>query len=144
MTMEMLERYLHAVEFGLPKSQRKDIIAELSEDILSEIDENEAKLGRRLNEDELAAILRQHGNPILVASRYAPSRPLIGPALLPHYWFVMKLVLLWILVPTYIFVVGPILIVTSAHSIRRSSKPYGLSSRPRLWRPASLRRCSLC
>lgn len=115
--MEMLDRYLHAVEFWLPKTQRKDIVAELSEDLRSEIEENEAKLGRRLNEDELAGILRKRGNPVAVASRYAPSRPLIGPERLPVYWFVMKLVLLWILVPAYIFVIGPISVATSSDPV---------------------------
>jgi len=115
--MEMLDRYLHSVEFWLPKAQRKDIIAELSEDLRSEIDENEAKLGRKLNEDELVAILRKRGNPVLVASRYSPSRPLIGPALAPLYWFVMKLVLLWVLVPTYVLVVAPILVLKSSHPV---------------------------
>jgi hypothetical protein len=32
--MELLERYLQAVKFWLPKKQKQDIIAELSEDII--------------------------------------------------------------------------------------------------------------
>jgi hypothetical protein len=33
--MQLLERYLQAVKFWLPKEQKEDIIAELSEDIRS-------------------------------------------------------------------------------------------------------------
>ena len=38
--MELLDRYLQAVKFWLPKSQRDDIIAELSEDIRCQFEEN--------------------------------------------------------------------------------------------------------
>ena len=37
--MEIIQRYLHAIEFWLPKGQRHDILAEISEDIHSQIEE---------------------------------------------------------------------------------------------------------
>ncbi len=37
--MEILQRYLHAIEFWLPRTQRSDIIAEISEDIHSPIED---------------------------------------------------------------------------------------------------------
>jgi hypothetical protein len=46
--MELIERYLQAVKFWLPKRQKDDIIAELSGDIYSQIEEREAALGRAL------------------------------------------------------------------------------------------------
>jgi len=113
--MELVDRYLHAVGNWLPKAQRKDILAELSEDIQSQIEENEAKLARPLNSDEVAAILRQRGEPMAVASRYAPPKPLIGPELLPRYWFVMKLVLFWILIPVHVLIIDPILVMRSSN-----------------------------
>jgi len=97
--MELLDRYLHAVRFWLPKEQKKDIIAELSEDILSEVDEKEGELGRQLSDDEQAAILKRRGSPFAVAQSYLPQRHLIGPALFPIYLFVLKLVALFYLVP---------------------------------------------
>ena len=48
--MELLERYLQAVKFWLPKEQKSDIIAELSEDLRSQIEERETAVGRKLSE----------------------------------------------------------------------------------------------
>ena len=59
--MELLDRYLHAIKFWLPRGQREDIAAELSEDIRSQMEDEEAKLGRKLNEFDLASILKQRG-----------------------------------------------------------------------------------
>src|SRR5215475_15228174 len=97
--MELLDRYLQAVRFWLPKAQQDDIIAELSEDLQSQIDDKEEELGRCLDKEEVSAILKRCGSPILVASRYRPQTYLIGPALFPIYAFVLKMVLLFIMVP---------------------------------------------
>lgn len=105
---ELVDRYLQAVRFWLPKSQRQeDILAELGEDLRSQIEEKETELGRPLDTTELSAILKKCGAPIVVAGRIAPKRYLIGPSLFPIYGFVLKMVLLWILVPVFIFIVGP-------------------------------------
>ncbi len=97
--MDLLNRYLQAVKFWLPRAQQEDIIAELREDIRSEIEERENQLGRSLNDFELEALLKQRGRPLLVAEKYLPQRALIGPALFPAYWFVLKLVMLCYLFP---------------------------------------------
>src|ERR1700674_3429378 len=97
--MQLLERYLQAVKFWLPKEQKEDIIAELSEDIRSQIDEKEAELSRKLNEPELESILKQRGRPILVANRFLPQEHLIGPVLFPIYRFVLQIVMLCYLAP---------------------------------------------
>ena len=97
--MELLDRYLQAVKFWLPKAQKNDIIAELSEDIGSQIEEKETELGRKLNEADMGTILKQLGRPMLVASRFSPQRHLIGPLLFPIYRFVLKVVALCYLVP---------------------------------------------
>jgi hypothetical protein len=101
--MELLERYLQAVRFWLPRRQQQDITAELRDDIQSQIEEEAAALGRPVNEDELVGILRKTGHPIEVAARYQPRQSLIGPALFPLYKFVLKIVGLcylgpWVLV----------------------------------------------
>ena len=62
--MEMIDRYLQAVKFALPQAQRDDIIKELRDSILSQIEEKEATLGRPLNEDEQAELLKKLGSPI--------------------------------------------------------------------------------
>ncbi|HLW98878.1 MAG TPA: hypothetical protein VKR82_09545 [Candidatus Acidoferrales bacterium] len=97
--MELVERYLQAVKFWLPKEQQDDIAAELSEDLRSQIEEQEGKLGRRLDNAEIGAILKRHGRPLLVANRYLPQQFLIGPALFPIYKFVLKIVALCYLIP---------------------------------------------
>ena len=56
----------------------------------------------------MSAILKRCGSPMMVAGRLGPQRHLIGPALFPIYEFVLKMVLLWILVPVFIFIVGPV------------------------------------
>jgi hypothetical protein len=97
--MELIDRYLNAVKFWLPRKQQDDIIAELSEDIRSQIEDQESELGRKLTEPEVAAILKHRGHPVIVAHRFLPQQHLIGPVLFPIYWFVMKIVLLCWFVP---------------------------------------------
>lgn len=97
--MEVVERYLHAVEFWLPKEQRQDIIAEISEDLQSQIEDRREHLGRDLNEGELEALLKERGRPVLVANRYKPQQFLIGPVLFPVYVFALKICALCYLLP---------------------------------------------
>ena len=89
--MEVLDRYLQAVSTWLPKGQQADIVAELSEDLRSEIEEKERALGHRLGEADLCAILERRGHPMWVAEAYLPQRHLIGPAVLPLYWRALKI-----------------------------------------------------
>jgi len=104
--MELLDRYLQAVKFWLPKEQQDDIVAELSEDIRSQIEEQEGELGRKLNSAEMASILKRHGRPLLVANRYLPQQFLIGPVLFPIYKLVLKIVILCYLIPWLLVWVG--------------------------------------
>lgn len=97
--MQMLERYLHAIGFWLPKDQRQDILAEISEDLNSQIEDRQTALGRKLTEAELEALLKRRGRPVLVANRYRPQRSLIGPVWFPAYVFVLKMVGLCYVLP---------------------------------------------
>jgi hypothetical protein len=98
--MELLDRYLMAVKFYLPKTQKNDIIKELSDNILSHMEDKEAELGRPLSEAEQETMLKQHGHPMLVASRYRhlPFQYLIGPAMFPFYWHALVTTLLFVVV----------------------------------------------
>lgn len=96
--MDLLDHYLRAVKIYLPRGQRNDIIKELSENLRAQMEEREAELGRPLNESEQEAFLAQHGDPMLVASRYGAAqrglafgRQLIGPELFPLYLRIMWL-----------------------------------------------------
>jgi hypothetical protein len=92
--MEHIDRYLQAVNLALPRKQRTDVIKELSDEILSQVEEKESVLGRPLTEDEQAALLKQIGHPALVAGRYRKQQYLIGPVVFPIYWIVLR----WVLV----------------------------------------------
>jgi hypothetical protein len=111
--MDIIQRYLHAVKPLLPKAQQDDILAEVSEDLRSQIEDREADLGRELNEDEVAAIIKKRGLPIRVASAYLPQQYLIGPMWFPLYRFVLKVVMLWVQVPVMVWIVAPLLYFTS-------------------------------
>jgi hypothetical protein len=97
--MDLINRYLQAVRFWLPRKQQDDMIAELSEDIRSQMEERSATLGRPLTESEVEDLLRRRGSPILVANRYLPQQSLIGPLLFPIYRFVAIVVTACLLVP---------------------------------------------
>ena len=45
--MDLLERYLQAVRTYLPQSQQDDIVKELSENLRSRMEDQEASLGRQ-------------------------------------------------------------------------------------------------
>jgi hypothetical protein len=90
--MELLESYLKAVKRYLPRAQRNDIVAELSVDLRSQIEDKQAELGRPLTDVEQMVIFRQNGDPMAVALRYRRSGrsvtigwELIGPELFPAY-----------------------------------------------------------
>src|ERR1700722_15566451 len=96
--MQLLDRYLNAVKPMLPKAQQADILQELQANILSEMDDHEAELGRPLTEDEQIVILKKKGSPPLVASRYLQDqrsftfgRVIIGPTVFPMYARILAL-----------------------------------------------------
>src|SRR6266852_2451074 len=95
--MQIVDRYLKSVKTCLPAAQADDIAKELSENIYAQIEDKENELQRSLTEAEVEAILKQHGHPLLVASRYRQEqrnvsfdRQIIGPALFPFYIRVLK------------------------------------------------------
>ena len=108
--MELLERYLQAVRFFLPRHQQDDIIRELSENLVSEMEDREEACGRPLTADEEADILRRHGHPMLVAGRYQTRQQLIGPAFFPIYVVALKMGLgVALLVTAVLAIVGSML-----------------------------------
>ena len=90
--MDILESYLRAVKRCLPRAQSDDIIKELSDDLRSQIEEQQSALGRPLSDKEMMAFFKQHGDPMTVARRYRQDHhslslgwELIGPELFPTY-----------------------------------------------------------
>jgi hypothetical protein len=90
MTMELLDRYLHALKSYLPKDQQRDILDEISDAIQSEAEERQNALGRALSREEEAELIKRYGHPMLAAARYKPQQYLIGPALFPYFVATLK------------------------------------------------------
>jgi len=73
--MELVDRYLEAARFWLPKGERQEeILDELGDDLRSQIEERESELGRRLNYHEVSGILQRCGPPMVVAARLGPKK----------------------------------------------------------------------
>jgi hypothetical protein len=90
--MDLLQSYVKAVRRYLPRGQRDDIIAELSEDLRSQIEAREAELDRPLRDQEQMVLFQAYGDPMIVARRYRQKGmslslgwELIGPELFPMY-----------------------------------------------------------
>lgn len=95
--MDLLDRYLHAVRWTLPRAKADDIIAELRDELVTRMEDREESLGRPLTQDETGALLKEFGHPLVVASRYRRQQWLIGPDVFPFYIFVLGMVTLIIL-----------------------------------------------
>jgi hypothetical protein len=112
--MDLLERYLQAVGQYLAPATRADVLAVLRVNLQEEMDDLAEGKQRPLTESEVAAILKAHGRPMLVAARYLPQRYLIGPEVFPFYLLTLRkaapLVVLCYFVAhlaTFIFSSGP-------------------------------------
>lgn len=97
--MDLIDRYVDAVRRHLPKSANPDVVSELADSLRSQAEEQEQQLGRALNDEEQASLLKPHGHPWLMASRYMPQQHLIGPALYPYYRQTLTMAVFWVVLP---------------------------------------------
>src|SRR5579862_1446482 len=98
---ELLDRYLHSVKTLLPPDKMDDIAAEIRSNLDSLAEDRAAELGRELRPEEMSAILKRHGHPMVVASRYRDprARGLISPDLFPLYWFTLRAIFgTWVMI----------------------------------------------
>lgn len=91
--MELVERYISAVQRYLPAEKRNDIGRELRAHLLDQLDNECQELGRKLTDDEVAATLQHWGHPRHVAMTYVQPTPLVSSELMP----VFKQTLLYVL-----------------------------------------------
>jgi hypothetical protein len=90
---DLIDRYIAAVEHRLPPKDAKDIVAELRQAIGDKIEAKEAETGRTATKDEVIAIIKSFGSPMLAAGRYnSRSQHLIGPEVYPYYWPAVRIV----------------------------------------------------
>jgi hypothetical protein len=104
---ELLDRYVHSLKMRLPPDKRDDIAAEIRSNLQSLAEDQATQLGRELSLEEMSAILKQHGHPMVAAGRYCdqPGRGLISPQLFPFYWFTVRAIFgLWMTVRVIIAV----------------------------------------
>lgn len=87
---DWVERYLHAVGGHLREPQRESLLDDLREAIEGEIEGQAEGRGRPLGDEDVCAVLEGFGHPLEVARSYQPPRYLIGPALYPDWWRVLK------------------------------------------------------
>ncbi len=90
---DLLQRYLAAVERRLPPKEAKDIVAELRQAIDDKIEAKEEELGRPVGKDDVIAIIKSFGSPMLAAGRYnSKAQYLIGPDVYPYFWPTARIV----------------------------------------------------
>ena len=92
--MDLIERYLGAIKRNLPAMGADDIVAELRDALASRIEAREEALGRPLTDEEVEALIKDFGHPLVVAARYRRQQWLIGPDVFPFYLSVARIVLL--------------------------------------------------
>jgi len=121
--MDLLERYLAAIARQLPDAQKADVTAELRDLLLSEIEEEEGRLGRPLANEELEALLVRFGHPLTVSGRYRKVQHLIGPEVFPFWWASIKVTLAIVL---GLYLVVAILLIVGGddiHGIGEATQP---------------------
>ncbi|MCP1338300.1 hypothetical protein NJR55_01715 [Idiomarina sp. M1R2S28] len=90
--MDMLERYIAAVQRELPDNKRDDIGRELKANILDQIEALEAQHGS-VSDAEVATLLKTMGHPRRVALQFCPPTPLVTAQLMPLYLHTLYMVL---------------------------------------------------
>jgi hypothetical protein len=80
--MELVERYVAAVQRELPESKRQEIGRELNANIMDQIDALKEQQGQ-LSEDDVAAVLKQMGRPRAVAYQFVPPKALVADEDMP-------------------------------------------------------------
>jgi hypothetical protein len=89
--MSLIDRYIHEVGRHLPRKNRADIKAELRSTL---VDALEDRAGAEPTEVEEAELLKEYGEPRVVAASYHPEgQYLIGPSLYPLFKMVTGIAL---------------------------------------------------
>jgi serine phosphatase RsbU (regulator of sigma subunit) len=82
---DLLERYLQAVRLFVPRRQHEDIVAEVSTDLATRMEDLQKEIGRPLTDEERVDVVRRNGHPVAVAGQYRGHERLIGPRMFPVY-----------------------------------------------------------
>ena len=80
--MELVKRYVAAVQRELPEAKRQEIGRELNANIMDQLDALEEQQGK-LSDDDVAAVLKQMGRPRTVAYQFVPPKALVAAEDMP-------------------------------------------------------------
>lgn len=90
--MDLVQRYVAAVQRELPESKQQEIGRELNANIMDQLDALTEQQGP-LSEADVAAVLKQMGHPRTVAQQFVPPKPLISQGYMPLYKHTLFMVL---------------------------------------------------
>ncbi|MDP2715038.1 hypothetical protein [Rheinheimera sp.] len=90
--MDLVQRYIAAVQRELPQTKRDEIGRELNANIMDQLDMLSEQRGE-LAEADIAAVLKQMGHPRTVAQQFVPPQPLISPGYMSLYKSTLFMVL---------------------------------------------------
>lgn len=90
--MELVERYVAAVQRELPESKRLEIGRELNANIMDQLDALKEQQGQ-LSEEDVAAALKQMGRPRTVAYQFVPPKALVAAEDMPMLKHTLYMVL---------------------------------------------------
>lgn len=82
--MELVKRYVAAVQRELPEAKRDEIGRELNANIMDQLDMLSEQQGN-LTDTDIAAVLKQMGHPRTVAQQFVPVQPLINASYMSLY-----------------------------------------------------------
>ena len=91
--MDLLERYLAAVQQELPADKQQDVTRELKANILDQLDALREQTPEHSDEEHLLQVLQELGPPKQMAYQFHPPQPLIRTELMPLFRFTLFLVL---------------------------------------------------
>lgn len=89
--MELVKRYVAAVQRELPESKRQEIGRELNANIMDQLDALKEQQGQ-LSEEDVVAVLKQMGRPRTVAYQFVPPKALVAAEdmpLLKHFLYMV-------------------------------------------------------
>ena len=101
--MELVNRYIAAVQRELPEQKRQEIGRELHANILDQLDALAEQQGSELTGQQVADVLKAMGHPQQVARQFCPPAPLIAEPLMPLYKHTLFMVLGVLLVLQVVF-----------------------------------------
>jgi hypothetical protein len=84
---DLIDRYVHQVGLYVRPKERADIEAELRSQIHDQLED---RFGGAPSREDVAAVLRQLGDPRTMAASYSGERYLVGPALYPFLETVLR------------------------------------------------------